>query len=147
MIRSVLQSVTSPKKKCPRCTFDNDVRAKKCAMCNHPFQVKIRVSTLLKESTKLIRNPHDLQILLTLDRLFVESSHRCNMRGATPGRINLHLPSELHITPLPPHISNLPQPITCDVRLFVFYRSQLFSTQTTTTNTGEISTHQRRFII
>ena len=36
------------------------------------------------------------------------------MRGATPGRINLHLPSELHITPLPPHISNLPQPITCD---------------------------------
>ena len=121
MIRSVLQSVTSPKKKCPRCTFDNDVRAKKCAMCNHPFQVKIRVSTLLKESTKLIRNPHDLQILLTLDRLFVESSHRCNMRGATPGRINLHLPSELHITPLPPHISNLPQPITCDVRLFCIF--------------------------
>ena len=49
-------SIRAPKcdateEKCPRCTFDNDVRAPKCAMCNHPFQVKIRVSTLLKEST------------------------------------------------------------------------------------------------
>lgn len=104
-------------RKCPRCTFDNDIRAKKCEMCNHAFSVKIRVSILFKESTKLVRSPYDLQILMTLDRLFVEASNRCNMRGQSPGRIHLHLPKEIHISALPPQISLLPQPITCNVNV------------------------------
>jgi len=116
----MMQNMMTPqrrKRKCPKCTFDNDPQAKKCEMCHHMFGIQIRFSNLLKDSMKFVRNPRDLEILHILDRLFVESSQRCNMRGPTPNRVHWHLPSEFHIKAMPSHISLQPQLVTCDVTL------------------------------
>ncbi len=87
----------SLKRSCPKCTFDNDQSAYKCAMCGFTFY-KVHASKFVKESLKLVRNRSDLDLLVALDRVLVDSSSRCTLRG---GAQHMHLPHEIEIQVLP----------------------------------------------